>query len=216
MVALTVSWSTSHPCVGESSGRVICVTQRQQQCQAGISHPAPPCSRLWPRESKQAEAARKTFTSCWKQIYPIFLPSPCAFPGSLEVGQVLCCATLPKLVLPSLLWLRRRKEAGGQTALQSSGLLGRCYGNSGAGCLLWALNVTSGPVFHSKIGIRFHEVFKKFTLVPAVTMSPFHPRKNGVIWVNVIMMFLAGIAQRKLFYYRMLPNKVNIDYRVKL
>lgn len=92
-------------------------------------------SQLWPRKSKQVEATHKTFTSCCKQPYPIFLPgccSPCAFPSPLVVGQVLCCVTLPKLVLPSLLWLRRRKEAGGQTALQSSRLLGR-RGSSGAG-----------------------------------------------------------------------------------
>lgn len=92
-------------------------------------------SQPWPRKSKQVEATHKTFTSFCKQPYPIFLPgccSPCAFPSPLVVGQVLCCATLPKLVLPSLLWLRRRKEAGGQTALQSSRLLGR-HGSSGAG-----------------------------------------------------------------------------------
>lgn len=58
-------------------------------------------------------------------------------------------------------------------------------------CLLCARNVTSGPELHSKIGISFHEVLKKeFSLVPAVTMSPFHLRKTGIIWVNVIMVFL--------------------------
>lgn len=124
-------------------------------------------SRLWPGQSKQAEAAHETFTSCCKQhYYPVFLPGwclPCAFP--LVVGQVLCCATLPKLARPPLLWLRRRKEAGGQAALQSAGLLGgRCCGSSGAG---WGRELPSvGPKCHFwyrvlfKIGNSFHEIFR--------------------------------------------------------
>lgn len=47
-------------------------------------------------------------------------------------------------------------------------------------------------------------------------MSLFHLRKTGINWANVIMMFLTGIVQRKLFYYRKLPNRVNIDLQVKL
>lgn len=90
-------------------------------------------------------------------------------------------------------------------------------GQAGEGsCLLWALNVTSGSGFDSKIEISFCELFREFTLITAVTMSLFHLRKDGIIWVNVIMMFLTGTVQRKLFCYRMLPNRVNIDLQVKL
>lgn len=130
------------PAGGKSSRRVICPTcVDSSRCDAGISLPSSTLHFiLWPRESKQAEAAHRTFMNCCKQCYPIFLPDCCslsAFPSPLVVEQVLCSATIPKLEAPSLLWLRRRKEAGGQTVLQSLGLLGGrcCCGSSGAG---WA------------------------------------------------------------------------------
>lgn len=146
MLALTVSWSTAHPCVGGEQWKGDLPhthTCWQQQWRAGIRHPAPPCTPdCGSGKANRWRQLTRLFTSCCKQPCPVFLPgccSPCAFASTLGVGQVLCCATLPKLVLPSLLWLRRRKEAGGQTALQSSGLLGR-RGSSGTG---WGRDLTS-------------------------------------------------------------------------
>lgn len=207
------------PAWGESSGRVISSHVLTAAVPGRDKPPSPTLrSPLWPRESKQAEATHKTFTSCCKHHYPVFLPgccSPCAFPSPLAVGQVLCCATLPKLLLPSFLWLRGRwvnslpvLRVIGKVLWQQWGRLGKGTAFSDPKCHFWSR-------VSSKIGISFHEVFKESSLVPAVTMSPFHQGKTGIMWVNVIMMFLTRAVQRKLFYCRMLPNRVNIDLQVK-